>query len=385
MMRRLQFFLIISWMTIIGMVLWVPPGLSQDRSYSHMIVSFYDDVSWEEIQRFAEHWRGHDVTVITELPMFNCLVLKVPDHIDSYDLAGDPRVESVENDCKVNIQGAVQGQYASFIQPASAPPRNHYPWGILKLYDQPYDPWSLTSPYKRSNLHASVKLALTRLYDRRIRIAIFDTGVMYFHRNLFRVVKGGIDLVNMKKSRTRKFKGAAPLDDNGHGTYVAGIICAALDKKGNWGRSAPIDLYAVKILDEKAMGDLSSIIEGLHWAINKEIDIVNMSIGFREDSLAIRRAVRVAHQLGIVMVASVGNLSNWDENIILAADGGAADGGAANSSNSEIMPFSVMYPARYKQVIAVGASTPFGDLASFSNTGEEIDVLAPGAILYRQM
>jgi subtilisin family serine protease len=255
-----------------------------------------------------------------------------------------------------------------------------------------------------------------------LRIAVFDTGIQRSHRNLSRAVKGGINLVDNGTTNSgeeqRNTRWAA-VDDNGHGTYVAGIICAALDPFGMWGRYAPIELYAVKILDEKAMGDLSNIIRGLQWAINTDMDIINMSIGYKQDSPAIRRAVRVANEFGIIMIASVGNHSNWDDTIILAADGGAADGGAADGgaadggaadggaadggaadggaadggaadggaadggaadgSSKPCPVFSVMYPARYAEVIAVGASTAFGELASYSNTGSELDIMAPGS------
>ena len=412
----------------------------------------------------------------------------------------------------VNLQDGVKGQYASFIEPVSIPPPHHYPWGILMLYDQYYDPWVLTSDYKREDLPELVKRSLRTLKSRKLRIAVFDTGIQYSHKNLSRAVKGGINLVDKgttnkeQKQRNRRW---TAVDDNGHGTYVAGIICAALDPIGMWGRYAPIELYAVKILDEKAMGDLSNIIMGLQWAINSDMDIINMSIGYKQDSPAIRRAVRVANEFGLIMVASVGNHSNWDDTIILAADGGAADGGAADGGaadggaadggaadggaadggaadggaadggaadggaadggaadggaadggaadggaadggaadggaadggaadggaadggaadggaadggaadggaadggaadggaadggaadggaadggaadggaadgSSEPFPiFSVMYPARYSEVIAVGASTPFGELASYSNTGSELDIMAPGS------
>ena len=60
-----------------------------------------------------------------------------------------------------------------------------------------------------------------------------------------------------------------------------------------------------------------------------------------------------------------------------SADGGAADGGAGYADN-EIEWYSVMFPARYPQVIAVGASTPFYEIAQFTNTSAELDVTAPG-------
>ena len=387
-------------------------GAEQSESHSRKIVSFHEDVSWEEITQYAEEWSAYGVSIIEELPVFNCLVLKVPIEFAASDLANDHRVESVEDDQSVNLQDGVKGQYASFIEPVSTPPSHHYPWGILMLYDQYYDPWVLTSDYKREDLPELVKRSLRTLKSRKLRIAVFDTGIQYSHKNLSRAVKGGINLVDKEttnkgeKQRNRRW---TAVDDNGHGTYVAGIICAALDPIGMWGRYAPIELYAVKILDEKAMGDLSNIIMGLQWAINSDIDIINMSIGYKQDSPAIRRAVRVANEFGLIMVASVGNHSNWDDTIILAADGGAADGGAADGGaadggaadggaadggaadggaadggaadgSSETFPvFSVMYPARYSEVIAVGASTPFGELASYSNTGSELDIMAPGS------
>jgi hypothetical protein len=387
-------------------------GAEESEGHSRKIVSFHEDVSWEEITQYAEKWSAYGISIIEELPIFNCLVLKVPIEFTASDLANDHRVESVEDDQAVNLQNGVKGQYASFIEPVSKPPPHHYPWGTLMLYDQYYDPWVLTSDYKREDLPELVKRSLRTLKSRKLRIAVFDTGIQYSHKNLSRAIKGGINLVdkgttnNGEEQRNRRW---TAVDDNGHGTYVAGIICAALDPIGMWGRYAPIELYAVKILDEKAMGDLSNIIMGLQWAINSDIDIINMSIGYKQDSPAIRRAVRVASEFGLIMIASVGNHSNWDDTIILAADGGAADGGAADGGaadggaadggaadggaadggaadggaadgSSEPFPiFSVMYPARYSEVIAVGASTPFGELASYSNTGSELDIMAPGS------
>ncbi|MGD8765812.1 MAG: S8 family serine peptidase [Desulfobacteraceae bacterium] len=406
------------------------------ESHSQMIVTFYENVSWEEIKQYSEEWSPYGVSIIMELPMFNCLVLKTPSEIKASDLSDDPRVEKVEDDQAVKLQNSVKGQYASFIEPVPKPPSDHYPWGILKLYDQYYDPWSLTSVYEREDLPDPVEQALCQLKRRKIRIAIFDTGIQFFRKDLYKVVKGGIDLVNNNTTNKQKnrHKLSVPFDDNGHGTYVAGIVCAALDQKGKWGRNANIELYAVKILDESAMGELSNIIMGFQWAIDNEIDIVNMSIGYKEDSLAIRRAVRVAHEFGLTMVASTGNHSNWDDTIILAADGGAADGGAADGGaadggaadggaadggaadggaadggaadggaadggaadggaadggaadggaadggNESLPTFSVMYPARYPEVIAVGATTSFGELAAYSNSGSEMDIMAPGS------
>ena len=412
---------------LLAILLLASPVLCEDVNVSYKIVSFYEDVTWDDILAFAEHWQAAGITVVEELPMFNTLVLKVPHGVSSRVLADDPRVEAVEDDHKTISPPRVKGQSDSFIQPVQRPPWGHYPWGILRLYDQPFDPEKLTATYRTDWLPKEIKAALNRMRYRKVRIAVFDTGVQYYHDSLYWSTKGGIDLVNEpdRRQRLRYLNYRRPVDDNGHGTYVAGIISAALDRWGNWGQcGTPVDLYAVKILDHQAMGDLSSIIMALHWSINKQIDIVNMSIGFRQDSPSVRRAVKKAGELGIVMVAAVGNRSNWDDNIILsadggaadggaadggaadggaadggaadggaadggaadggaadggAADGGAADGGAADGNGDSLVPFSVMYPARYPEVIGVGAVTPFGDMAHYNNTGLEVDILAPGS------
>jgi len=142
------------------------------------------------------------------------------------------------------------------------------------------------------------------------------------------------------------------------------------------GFTPPVEIYSVKILDQYASGDLINIILGLKWVIDNDIDVVNMSIGYREDSRAMRLAVREAHQNGVILVAAVGNHSTWDAPTPRAAadggaaDGGAADGGAADGTQDDLPWYSVMYPARYPEVIAVGASTPYGEIAEFSNAGQ---------------
>jgi subtilisin family serine protease len=221
--------------------------------------------------------------------------------------------------------------------------------------------------------------------SRSIRIALFDTGIDYSHPSLAGKVRGGIDITTMTNG--------VPMDDNGHGTHIAGTLCASLSGHP-FGLTPFVRLYSVKVLDRYATGNLYNIISGLDWAIKNRIDIVNMSISYRDNSPAVHRAVQRAYQAGIIIVAAAGNRSNWlsptpgvsavsgaadggaaDGG---AADGGAADGGAGGSSGTGLDRYPVMYPARYPEVISVGASTPYGTLAGFSNADEELDITAPG-------
>ncbi|MBW2071589.1 MAG: S8 family peptidase [Deltaproteobacteria bacterium] len=292
----------------------------------------------------------------------------------------------------------------SLIEPVPEPPEDHRPWGILKLYDQFESPGLLTDYFDPDRVPMVIKLALRRLQKERIRVAILDTGVDYTHPSLSGKIMGGFDVFTMTPG--------LPEDDNGHGTHIAGTVCSRLENDP-FGLAPPVELYAVKILDRYAMGDLFNIIIGLKWAIDNHMDIVNMSIGYREDSQAIHLAVRKAYEAGVIMIAAAGNHSNWDAPApVAAADGGAADGGAADGgaadggaadggaadggaadggaadggaaesggagSQDALSRYAVMYPARYPEVIAVGASNQYGEITAFTNSGEELDLTAPG-------
>src|SRR5205807_5988961 len=110
-------------------------------------------------------------------------------------------------------------------------------------------------------------------------VAIIDTGIDYKHPELVRAYKGGIDLVNNDND---------PMDDEGHGTHVAGIIAAANDSSGVVGVASDVDLYAVKVLN--ACGSTPSgttadvLITAIQWVVAKKAEIggnwvVNMSLG----------------------------------------------------------------------------------------------------------
>ena len=341
------------------------------------IVFFKDGVTTAQRFSFAVNWVPYGAFTIMDLPSMNGTVMAVPDTVRATDLAYDSRVASVQDDVKGMLPavsaagdggagdgGAGDGGATSFITPAPKPPTNMRPWGVLNLYDQPYNPLSPNDLYNGGNVAQIIKDGLTE--TKRVKIAILDTGIDINHPWIRDFIKGGIDLVN--------FWPGIPMDENGHGSHVAGT----LSSKYLGATTAP-QLYAVKVLSKDATGDLSTLIMGLQWAINNGMHIVNMSLAFAADNPALRLAVQKAQQAGIVLVAATGNHSNW---ITAAGDGGAGDGGAgdggASGTGTTANPYPVMYPAKYPEVIAVGAMDSFEEMAPFSNTGPEMDVLAPG-------
>ncbi len=161
-----------------------------------------------------------------------------------------------------------------------------------------------------------------------IRIGIIDTGVDYLHEAFGgrmgsgAVIAGGFDLVN---------NDADPMDDNGHGTHVAGIICGNSSTLSGAAKDASVYIY--KALDQSGNGTTSAVIAAIERAIADSVQILNMSLGTpygsTDDPLssAVDRAVRA----GIVVVVAAGNTGefsgiNSPGIASLALTVGAADG-----------------------------------------------------------
>ncbi|MFE7216141.1 S8 family serine peptidase [Streptomyces sp. NPDC057611] len=141
-------------------------------------------------------------------------------------------------------------------------------------------------------------------------IAVVDTGVDYSHPDLGggfgadHKVVGGHDFVNDDDD---------PMDDNGHGTHVAGIIAADGQRPdGVVGVAPEAQLTAYKVLGADGSGYTSDIIAGLEAAVDPgnphRADVVNLSLGGPGDGTdPLGRAATAASKLGVVVVAAAGN------------------------------------------------------------------------------
>lgn len=180
-----------------------------------------------------------------------------------------------------------------------------------------------------------------------IKVAVLDTGILLNHPDL--QVSGGYDTTG---------KGSYN-DDNGHGTHVAGSIAALNNTVGVLGAAPSANLYAVKVLDSAGSGTYSNIIAGIEWAINNDIDVINMSLGGSSGSTALEQACNSAYNAGVLVVAAAGNE------------------GTSSGSNE-----CIGYPARYSSVMAVGSITSSNVRSSFSSTGSTLEIMAPGSNIY---
>lgn len=177
-----------------------------------------------------------------------------------------------------------------------------------------------------------------------IKVGIIDTGISLSHPDLKENIKGGYNAIKPSRSAN---------DDNGHGSHVAGIVAGVSNSFGVVGAAPRADLYAIKVLSASGSGYLSDIIEGLDWAISRDLDVVNLSLGTSANVASLHEAITRTYNAGIVIAAAAGN-----------------SGG------------SVIYPAAYEEAIAVAATDVNNNLASFSSRGPEVDLAAPGVSIY---
>jgi subtilisin family serine protease len=206
----------------------------------------------------------------------------------------------------------------------------------------PDDP--LYAPHQRAHARA---VRLLPAWDRTtgspdVVVAVLDTGIHFRHPDLLGKVLPGWDAVDDDPS---------PVDDNGHGTFVAGIAGArASNGEGVAGVASGSPLLPVKVLDQDGQGTDADIIEGIVWAADHGADVLNLSLSGPGRSAALDAAVRYAVDRDVVVVAASGD------------------------HGSEIPE----YPAASPGAVSVGATDADGRLAHFSSWGDTVDLVAPG-------
>ena len=174
--------------------------------------------------------------------------------------------------------------------------------------------------------------------DKHITVAVVDSGIEPNAETEDRIVDGTHFV----------FKGNGKTDKNSHGTHVSGIIL-------NCTQGLNVDVMSVGVFGEKDKTDIGLIINGFRYAAEEaDVQVINMSLGGGHNNLK-DYYVKEAIDRGIVVVVSSGNTK---------------------------IPIDIDYyghcPAHITQAITVGAIDINGDIASFSNYGDSVDVCAPG-------
>lgn len=245
--------------------------------------------------------------------------------------------------------------------------RDPYAWGQLDRVvqaDSPSDPffpqqWSL----------ARIRLPEARDRNRTegngVIVAVIDSGVAAGSGATF-PERRGLDLESTRfLPGLDAVDGGPPFDLGvnpqggpvrfGHGTFVASQIAAAVNNGLAGAGIAPrVTILPVRVIGLDNFALFSDVAEGIDFAVAQGAKVINMSLGGTGDSSLLRAAVERAHRAGVVLVASAGN--------------------TADQPNR---PPDVLFPARYPEVIAVGA-TGFNDRrAPYSDFGAGLDLMAP--------
>ena len=216
-----------------------------------------------------------------------------------------------------------------------------------------------------------------------VYIAILDTGIDYTHPDLANkmyrdsngtVIGYNVGLLNTHDNTTTSF-----IDDNGHGTFNAGIAAAQANNSigvagiAGWnGIAGQTDVNSVKLIPVKVLdnsntsqnafgtGTSFSFSQGINWVRGLNVNghkVINMSFGgtppdIRDDAVAY--AVSAAWNAGCVLAAAAGNNGTPDQ----------------------------VWPANLSHVISVAASDSTDTLGGFSEYGSWVNVAAPGVNIY---
>lgn len=183
-----------------------------------------------------------------------------------------------------------------------------------------------------------------------IKIAVLDTGCDVDHPDLRDRIIGGRNFTGDDRGNPNIYN-----DYNGHGTHVAGTIAASENGQGVMGVAPQADLLIVKVLDKNGSGQYKWIIDGIHYAVEQRVDIISMSLGGSEDVYELHKAIQDAIKKGVLVVCAAGN-----------------EGDGRDNSDE------YAYPGAYNEVISVGAVNLERQSSPFSNSHNEIDLVAPG-------
>jgi major intracellular serine protease len=189
-----------------------------------------------------------------------------------------------------------------------------------------------------------------------IVIAVIDTGVDTDHPDLKDQIIGGRNFTTDYNGDPDVFE-----DNNGHGTHVSGTIAASLNKSGVVGVAPKAKILSLKVLSGEGSGDYEWIINAINYAVewrgpqNERVRVISMSLGGPEDVPELHKAIQ--------------NAVTNDVSVIVAA---------GNEGDDREDTFEYAYPGSYNEVIQVGAVDSELNLAPFTNTNTEVDLVAPG-------
>ena len=218
---------------------------------------------------------------------------------------------------------------------------------LSKIYKSSLDTVDLAEPNYAVKLENSdpvdlqnLKLNQPKLDDqlflkRNPKVAVIDSGIDVNHPKLKENIEGYKNVSSDSKTNE---------DLVGHGTHIAGIIV---------GLAPTTKIVPIKFTDGK-IGRLSDLLRGLDYAIESDVEIINLSLGILENSKLLKTKIDEAVDNDIIVVAAAGN---------------------QNSTRK-------FYPAALDEVVSVAALNNKGEKMFASNYGDWVDFATYGQDIY---
>jgi subtilisin family serine protease len=264
----------------------------------------------------------------------------------------DANVSDFELDAVRQFDTTTDSTDQAQAEKTSSDPQLSSLWGLTKI--DATDAWNVSTGSKS------------------VVVAVIDTGVDYTDSDLaaniwtnpnagadgFQGDVHGYDFANNDSD---------PMDDNSHGTHVAGILGAVgNNSQGGVGVDWSVSIMPLKFLNSQGTGYLSDAIRAINYVTMERtqygvnVRVINASWGGGDYGAAMQNAIQAANDAGILFVTAAGN----------------------NGTNNDA---TAQYPANYAvpNVISVAATDQNDKLASFSNYGATtVDIAAPGVSIY---
>jgi hypothetical protein len=178
-------------------------------------------------------------------------------------------------------------------------------------------------------------------------IAVIDTGIDIYHPELVSsIASTGFNAATNQEGLEYA------IDDRGHGTRVAGVIAADKDNNiGIAGAAPDVTIIPIKanFAGTTSFRD-SYIINGILYAIEQGVDIINLSIGNTSYNALMQQAIDQAEAAGILVVAASGNTGKQQ----------------------------YIYPAAYNYSLSVGSVSDNMTKSFFTTFNDKLDIMAPG-------
>jgi len=247
-------------------------------------------------------------------------------------LAKRPEVEVAEPDAMMSLSPDEEG-----IEVAEAPAHEGFPNDPLYPKQWHLDQIGMPQAWKLADGNGVI-------------VAVLDTGVAYENYKQFHQLPdlAGLDFVD-----PYDFVGNSTHadDDHGHGSHVTGTIAQATNNGiGVAGVALNVKIMPLKVLSGSGSGSVAGIADAIRYAADHGAKVINMSLGGPFPSTVLKKAVKYAHDKGVVVVCAAGNEGRG----------------------------KVGYPAAYPGAIAVAATQSDEATTFYSNYGKDIDIAAPG-------